>query len=60
VIWPAEITKLQLAQYYWKAAALAPARRRPALMILRCPSGIGGQSFFQRTPARQSRAASAR
>jgi bifunctional non-homologous end joining protein LigD len=50
VIWPAlKITKRELAEYYLKVAdrMLPHVADRP-LMILRCPSGIAGQSFFQK------------
>jgi bifunctional non-homologous end joining protein LigD len=47
------VTKGELAEYYAAVAAyiLPQVVRRP-LSLLRCPSGIGGECFFQRNPGR--------
>ncbi len=47
------ITKGELAEYYAGVAAfiLPQVVRRP-LSLLRCPSGIDGECFFQRNPGR--------
>ena len=53
-LWPADppfaaVTKLALAQYYWRAAAkLLPHIAGRPLSIVRAPDGIDGQKFFQR------------
>lgn len=48
-----KITKGQLAEYYGCVAPfiLAQIARRP-LSLLRCPSGIAGECFFQRNPGK--------
>ncbi|MGH9694525.1 MAG: non-homologous end-joining DNA ligase, partial [Bryobacteraceae bacterium] len=47
------ITKGELAEYYAAVAPLLlpPLVRRP-LSLLRCPSGIDGECFFQRNPGK--------
>jgi bifunctional non-homologous end joining protein LigD len=48
-LWPG-ITKRDLAEYWLRVApvALADLQRRP-LSLLRCPEGVGGDSFFQKS-----------
>ena len=47
------ITKGELAEYYAAAASLIlPQIERRPLSLLRCPSGIDRQCFFQRNPGR--------
>jgi bifunctional non-homologous end joining protein LigD len=47
------ITKGELAEYYAGIASLIlPQIQRRALSLLRCPSGIDKQCFFQRNPGR--------
>ena len=47
------ITKGELAEYYAGVASLIlPQIERRPLSLLRCPSGIGKQCFFQRNPGR--------
>ena len=47
------ITKGELAEYYAAVAALLlPEIIRRPLSLLRCPSGIGGECFFQRNPGK--------
>ena len=53
LLYPEEgITKLDLARYYADIGdwALPELRRRP-LSLLRCPTGLGGESFFQKHAA---------
>ena len=47
----AHITKADLARYYEAAASLIMERiaRRPVSLV-RCPSGLSGECFFQRNP----------
>jgi bifunctional non-homologous end joining protein LigD len=47
-LWPG-ISKLDLAEYWVKVAphALAGLARRP-LSVVRCPDGVGGETFFQK------------
>ncbi len=47
------ITKGELAEYYAAVASLIlPEIERHPLSLLRCPSGIDKQCFFQRNPGR--------
>jgi bifunctional non-homologous end joining protein LigD len=47
------ITKGELAEYYATVASLIlPEIARHPLSLLRCPSGIDKQCFFQRNPGR--------
>ena len=47
------VTKGELAEYYAGVAALIlPQIINRPLSLLRCPSGIGGECFFQRNPGR--------
>jgi bifunctional non-homologous end joining protein LigD len=47
------ITKGELAEYYAAAASwILPQIERHPLSLLRCPSGIDRQCFFQRNPGR--------
>lgn len=47
------VTKGQLAEYYTAVAPyMLPRLVRHPLSLLRCPSGIGGQCFYQRNPGR--------
>ncbi|HEY4362011.1 MAG TPA: non-homologous end-joining DNA ligase [Bryobacteraceae bacterium] len=47
------ITKGELAEYYSSVADfLLPRIARRPLSLLRCPSGIGGECFFQRNPGK--------
>src|SRR5205814_919101 len=47
------ITKGELAEYYAGVAALMlPHIVRRPLSLLRCPSGIDGECFFQRNPGK--------
>src|SRR5689334_12638180 len=47
------ITKGELAEYYAAVASLIlPEIARRPLSLLRCPSGIDKQCFFQRNPGR--------
>ena len=48
-LWPG-ITKLDLAQYWHAVAAHAlPGLARRPLAIVRCPDGVAGESFFQKS-----------
>lgn len=48
-LWPGGITKRDLAEYWQDVAAWAlPGIARRPLAILRCPTGIGGEHFFQK------------
>src|SRR6202042_100229 len=48
-----QITKGELAEYYAGVAAfILPQINRRPLSLLRCPSGIDGECFFQRNPGR--------
>jgi len=47
------ITKGELAEYYAAIASpILPRIERRPLSLLRCPSGIDKQCFFQRNPGR--------
>jgi bifunctional non-homologous end joining protein LigD len=47
------VTKGELAEYYEGVSALIlPQIINRPLSLLRCPSGIGGECFFQRNPGR--------
>jgi bifunctional non-homologous end joining protein LigD len=47
------VTKGELAEYYAGVAALIlPQVVNRPLSLLRCPSGIGGECFFQRNPGK--------
>ena len=48
-----QITKVQLAEYYGRVAPfILPHIVRRPLSLLRCPSGIDGECFFQRNPGK--------
>ena len=48
-----QVTKGELAEYYAGVAGLIlPQIINRPLSLLRCPSGIGGECFFQRNPGR--------
>jgi len=50
---PGHITKGQLAEYYGRVAPfILPNIVRRPLSLLRCPSGIDGECFFQRNPGK--------
>jgi bifunctional non-homologous end joining protein LigD len=47
------VTKGELAEYYFAAAPFVlPHIARHPLSLLRCPSGIDGECFFQRNPGK--------
>ena len=47
------ITKGELAEYYARVAPfMLPRIARHPLSLLRCPSGIDGECFFQRNPGK--------
>jgi len=45
-----QVTKGELAEYHTAVAPYMPRLLRHPLSLLRCPSGIGNQCFYQRNP----------